>query len=435
MNTESAADLSRLLAQFWAWLQANLLSWAGVVQLAALLAALCVSWLLWGLVRGRVRAWASRPVPAGLAALVLNAGRSVWPLLFVVCCGVVGAALDGLKRPHQLTDMAVSLTVAWVIIRLLTSLIESRFWARMVAAIVWSLAVLDAIGLLKPATAFLDSLAVTLGEARISLWGVLKAVVVLVVALEAAVLVVRFVESRATRSSEMSPTLRVLVVKGARFGLYALAGLIALSSMGVNLTSLAVVGGALGVGIGFGLQKIFSNLVSGVILLLDKSIKPGDIIEIGGNVGEIQTLSTRYALLRTLGGKEILVPNEDLISGQVINWTRTDRKLWVSVPVGVAYDADVPLAMRLMVEAARSVDRILKDPAPSAHLTDFGDNSVNLAVGFWIKDPENGLMGLKTDVNLAIWERFLANKIEIPFPQRDIHVKSLPEGWGKKGET
>jgi MFS family permease len=181
------------------------------------------------------------------------------------------------------------------------------------------------------------------------------------------------------------------------------------------------------VGIGFGLQKIFSNLVSGVILLLDKSIKPGDIIELGGNVGTIQTLSARYALLRTLSGKDILVPNEDLISGQVINWTRTDRRLWFSVPVGVAYDADVPLAMRLLEEAAASVSRVLKDPPPKAHLTDFGDNSVNLTVGFWIADPENGLLGLTTEVNLAIWERFLAHRIEIPFPQRDIHVRNLPE--------
>ena len=218
------------------------------------------------------------------------------------------------------------------------------------------------MGLLKPTAKVLDSLALTLGDARVSVLGVLQAVVVFVLALEAAVLVSRFVEARAARAEHLSPAMRVLLTKGARFGLYALAALLALSSMGVSLTSLAVVGGAVGVGIGFGLQKIFSNLVSGVILLLDKSIKPGDIIVVGGNLGSIQTLNARYALLRTLDGKEILVPNEELISGQVINWTRTDSTVRVAVPVGVAYDADVRLAMRLMEQAAAGVPRVR--PAP-----------------------------------------------------------------------
>lgn len=203
--------------------------------------------------------------------------------------------------------------------------------------------------------------------------------------------------------------------------------------MGVSLTSLAVVGGAVGVGIGFGLQKIFSNLVSGVILLQDKSIKPGDIIEVGGNLGSIQTLNARYALLRTLDGKEILVPNEELISGQVINWTRTDSTVRVAVPVGVAYDADVLLAMRLMEQAAAGVSRVLLGPPPRCLLMNFGESSVDLEMGAWITDPQNGLLSVRSEIYLAIWDLFRAHNIEIPFPQRDIHVKNLP-GVEIKGE-
>ncbi len=420
-------SLERVLSEVWRWLEANLLSLAGAMQAAAILAAAVLSWFLWGLVRTRVSAWMERPASPGLASFRRNLGRSLQPFFLAFLSGLAVAGFEALHQPAYLLIVVSSLSLAWVLIALVTAPMEDRFWAGLVSVLIWSAAALNAVGLLKPAMRLLDSLAVSLGEVRVSVLGVLQAVVVLVLALEAAVLVSRFVESRAARAEHLSPSMRVLLTKGARFGLYALAALLALSSMGVSLASLAVVGGAVGVGIGFGLQKIFSNLVSGVILLLDKSIKPGDIIELGGNVGTIQTLSARYALLRTLSGKDILVPNEDLISGQVINWTRTDRRLWFSVPVGVAYDADVPLAMRLLEEAAASVSRVLKDPPPKAHLTDFGDNSVNLTVGFWIADPENGLLGLTTEVNLAIWERFLAHRIEIPFPQRDIHVRNLPE--------
>ena len=421
------APLERLLNEAWAWTQNNLLSPAGAAQAAVLLAAAVLSWLLWRLVRPRVSAWMERPASPSLAAFRQSAGRAVRPFFLALASGLAAAGFEALNQPAYLLVMVSSLSLAWVLIALITAPMEDRFWAGIVSLLIWLAAALNAVGLLKPTAKVLDSLALTLGDARVSVLGVLQAVVVLVLAMEAAVLVSRFVEARATRAEHLSPAMRVLLTKGARFGLYALAALLALSSMGVSLTSLAVVGGAVGVGIGFGLQKIFSNLVSGVILLLDKSIKPGDIIEVGGNLGSIQTLNARYALLRTLDGKEILVPNEELISGQVINWTRTDSTVRVAVPVGVAYDADVRLAMRLMEQAAAGVPRVLPEPPPRCLLTGFGESSVDLEVGVWITDPQNGLLSVRSEVFLAIWELFRAHNIEIPFPQRDITVKGLPE--------
>lgn len=443
METVNAnpADWLRLLDQAWAFADKNLLAWTALIQLGLLAVLLLLSWLLWRPIRPRTRVWLERHTAAGsvLTPLIQAAAGMIWPALFTLLTALAAAAIHALGHPVHLLHMAVSLVLAWIVIRLSTSLIADRFWAGVVATLVWMAAALNVLGLLAPTMHFLDGLSVSLGDVKVSVLGILKAAVVLVLALEAAMVLTRIVEGRVDRST-LSPAVRVLAVKGARLGFYAVAGLVALASMGLNLSSLAFLGGALGVGVGFGLQKVFSNLVSGFILLLDRSIKPGDIIEIGGTVGTIQTLQARYALLRSLDGKEILVPNEDLISGHVVNWTRSDRRVRVGVPVGVSYDADLRLAMKLMEEAAASIPRALKEPAPRCLLRGFGDSSVNLEVGLWITDPENGLWSVQSEVFLAVWDRFKDHGIEIPFPQQDLHIKDLrigdlPPGFPPKGQA
>lgn len=425
--TPNLSELHPLLEQAAAFAHRNLFSWSALLQLGLLAAVYLASWLLWRPMRSKAGAWLERHTSRGsvLAPLVQAAAGMIRPALFTALTALAAAAVQALGHPQHLLNLAVSLVLAWIVIGLSTSLIADRFWAGVVTFVVWTAAALNVLGLLKPTARLLDDLSLTLGDVRLSALGVLKAGVVLILSLEVALVLARIVEGRVERST-LSPAVRILAVKGSRLGLYAVAGLVALASMGVNLSSLAFLGGALGVGVGFGLQKVFSNLVSGAILLLDRSIKPGDIIEVGGTVGTIQTLHARYALLRSLDGKEILVPNEDLIGGRVVNWTRSDRRVLVGVGVGVSYDADLRLAMRLMEEAASACPRALKDPAPKCLLKEFGSSSLDLQVGLWIADPENGLGNVQSEVRLAIWDRFKAHGIEIPFPQQDLRVKELP---------
>jgi small-conductance mechanosensitive channel len=224
--------------------------------------------------------------------------------------------------------------------------------------------------------------------------------------------------------SELTPAMQVLTSKLVRFSLITLAVVLALGSVGIDLTALAVFSGAVGVGIGLGLQKVVSNLVSGVILLVDRSIKPGDVIEMEGTYGWITSLNARYVSLATRDGKELLIPNEDLITGRVTNWWYTSDLIRQSVHVGVSYESDLHLAMRLAVDAAGAVSRILEVPKPACLLKEFGDSAVNLELRFWIQDPANGTANVRSEVMLRIWDLFREHGIEFPFPQRDLTLRN-----------
>ena len=220
----------------------------------------------------------------------------------------------------------------------------------------------------------------------------------------------------------LPPSLQVLLSKLIRTSLIVISFAVALSTIGLDLSSFAILGGAIGVGIGFGLQKVVSNLVSGLILLIDRSIKPGDVIEIEGTYGWINSLRARYASVITRDGKEHLIPNEDLITNRVINWSFSDRNVRVRAPIGISYSSDPRKAINLCLEAAKSSSRTLEDPEPRCLVTSFGDNSINLELRFWIDDPSNGVGNIRSEVLLSIWDRFKENEIEIPFPQRDIRI-------------
>jgi small-conductance mechanosensitive channel len=230
----------------------------------------------------------------------------------------------------------------------------------------------------------------------------------------------------------LSPSLRVLLVKIIRIIFIIAATMIALSSMGINLSSLTVLVGAIGLGLGFGLQKVVSNFVSGVILLLDNSIKPGDVIEIEGTYGWINNLHARYASVITRDGTEHLIPNEDLITQRVINWSFTDELVRMRVPIGVSYKSDPHECIRLILLAANGNERVLQDPAPVCLLKDFGDSSINFELRFWLADPANGISNVKSLILLRVWDIFKENNIEIPFPQRDLHLRSSDVDFVKR---
>jgi small-conductance mechanosensitive channel len=235
-------------------------------------------------------------------------------------------------------------------------------------------------------------------------------------------LLTRTATNRIQKNADISPSMQVLAIKGIQLVLFGGAVFIGLKAVGFDLTGLAVLSGAIGVGLGFGLQKVVSNLVSGIIILLDKSIKPGDVISLGDTFGWIESLGARYVSVVTRDGKEYLIPNEDLITGQVVNWSHSDEFVRLDLFFGTAYDDDPHLVRKLAVQAALNVNRVLQDRAPVCHIVGFGDSSVDYILRFWIRDPTGGLTNIKGNVFLALWDIFKENGISIPFPQREVRV-------------
>lgn len=366
---------------------------------------------------GRVPAgyWA-RSRLQGLAAII----PAALALLFLAIANNVAAEAGA---SPGLAVVAAKLLTAWVVIRLLSVMIGSAAWVAALATIIWVLAALAIVGWLDPIVAAMDRARFQAGEFRLSLLGIVQGIALFVFLLWLAAFAARLLENQIGRIG-ISPSGRVLLGKVVYVALAAVAIMVALTSIGIDFTAIAVFAGALGVGAGFGLQKIVSNFVSGIILLLDRSIKPGDVIEIGDAYGWIEKLSGRYVAIITRDGKEYLIPNEDLITQQVINWSYTDRTVRFKIGVGISYGSDVRKAMELMLEAAKCNPRALEDPAPAVRLTGFGDSSVDLELRVWLKDPEGGTVNVMSDIRLAIWDLFHENGIEFPFPQRDIHIVS-----------
>lgn len=359
---------------------------------------------------------------------------AVLPVLFafmgLIWASIGRYALEAAGQPTALTTIAINLMAAWVVIRLFSNFIGEPFWARAIATLAWTVAALNIFGLLKPVIGFLDRLAFDVGDATISVLLVFKAIGLVVLLLWGSSILSTFLQRRINGLPSLTPSIQLLVGKVTRIALIALAFFVALTSLGIDLSIFAVLGGAIGIGVGFGLQKIVGNFISGLILLMDRSIKPGDVIEVAGTYGSVRSLGARYTSVVTRDGHEHLIPNEDFIVNTVTNWSFTDRNVRIKKAIGVSYNTDVRKAQALVIEATLDVDRVLKSPAPQCHLTGFGDNSVDLEVRFWLRDPELGTANVASQVLLGIWDRFQAEGIEIPYPQRDIHIKEMPGSQG-----
>jgi small-conductance mechanosensitive channel len=335
-------------------------------------------------------------------------------------------AIAQLGGEYRLIGIAASLTGLWIVIRASALLLRDPLLARAVAAIAWVVAALDIMGLLSPTAAALDQLAITIGTLRVSLLLVMKAVIVVVILLWVALGLARLIDARLQRVPVLSPSVRVLTGNLARIALILVALLIGLNTVGIDLTAFAVFSGAVGVGIGFGLQKIVSNFVSGIILLLERSIKPGDVIEVGSTFGSVTYLGARYTAVRGRDGKEYLIPNENLIANQVVNWTYSSQLVRLDVEFGVAYDSDLHVVRELAVTVAKQTERVLALPSPVCHVTRFGDSAVSMLLRFWIEDPADGVTNIKGNVFLGLWETFQEHRIELPFPQREVHIRDAP---------
>jgi small-conductance mechanosensitive channel len=343
-------------------------------------------------------------------------------LLLVIAEGV-GSRLGGDVR---LIGIAASLTALWIVLRASARLMRDAFLARVVATFAWIVVALDILGLLAPTAAELNSLAITIGTLRLSVLLVIKAGMMIAILLWAALALARLISARIQRVTAFSPSIQVLTGNLIKIALVCVALLIGLNAVGIDLTAFTVFSGAVGVGLGFGLQKIVSNFVSGIILLLERSVKPGDVIEVGSTFGSITYLGARYASVRGRDGKEYLIPNENLITNEVVNWSYSNSLVRLDAEFGVAYASDLHEVRDLAVEVAAATGRVLASPRPVCHVTGFGDSAVNLILRFWIADPQNGVTNVKGDVLLGLWDTFLERRIELPFPQRDLHIRDLP---------
>lgn len=344
------------------------------------------------------------------------------PLVWIILQWLSSLVAAYAKWPHHLLTVTVSLLTAWIIIRLTSVLIRDKTWAKLIATSAWIIAALNIINLLDPTIAFLDSMSLNMGDLRLSALTVIKGMIALAALLWLAQFSSRLLERRISQLPNITPSVQVLFTKLFKIVVITIAIFAAMSSVGIDLTAFAVFSGAIGVGIGFGLQKIFSNLISGLLILADKSIKPGDVIEVAGTYGWINTLGGRYASVITRDGIEHLIPNEELISQRVSNWTYSDTQIRIKLPIGVSYDTDLPTAIQTCIEAAMKEDRILDTPEPACLIKGFGDSSIDLEMRVWIDDPHNGISNIKSAVFLQIWQAFKENDIQVPFPQRDVHI-------------
>ncbi|KNG93444.1 mechanosensitive ion channel family protein [Pseudaestuariivita atlantica] len=321
-----------------------------------------------------------------------------------------------------LIGLAATLATAWIAIALASALVRNRFLRRLVKWVLWIYVTLFYLGISGQIAAFLDGLALSIGSFHLSVLDVLLAIAVIGVLFTGARILSGAASASIKKNEDISPSMQVLAVKVLQLILYTGAFFIGLRAIGIDLTGLAVLSGAIGVGLGFGLQKVVSNLVSGVIILLDKSIKPGDVISLGDTFGWIQTLGARYASVVTRDGKEYLIPNEDLITGQVVNWSHSNDFVRLDIYFGTSYGDDPHKVRALAIEAAKSVERVLTYRAPVCHIVGFGDSSVDYILRFWIRDPTAGLTNIRGNVYLALWDAFQANGISIPFPQREVRM-------------
>ncbi|MGH7092834.1 MAG: mechanosensitive ion channel family protein [Stellaceae bacterium] len=395
-----------------------------VVVIAAMLG------LCWA-VRVLTRPW-SQHLLAAIAhrfphwRMVTGLDRCVWLLYAWLLLAIAVRTGAALGRIWHIVQIASDVAALWLVLRATTLLLRDAVIGRLIATVAWLIFALDLLDLLKPTEAALDALSITIGTLRLSVLLLAKAAIVIAVLLWGAAALSRLIGARLQHVAGLSPSLRVLSANLIRIVLVSVAVIIGLNTVGIDLTAVTVFSGAIGVGVGFGLQKIVSNFVSGIILLIEQSIKPGDVIEVGNTFGRVNSLGARYASVLGRDGKEYLIPNENLITNQVVNWSYSNPLVRVRAEFGVAYASDLHQVRDLAITAALRVARVLPAPLPTCYVTGFGDSSVNLVLRFWINDPADGVTNIKGDVYLAVWDIFHEHGVEFPFPQRDVHLRIDP---------
>ncbi|MEN9659394.1 MAG: hypothetical protein RL571_2859 [Pseudomonadota bacterium] len=395
-------------------------------QIGLIALALGVSWWVNRTVKNRVNpdqnSWHWRLGGEGLL-------RALFPLNAYLLVMLSGALLKvWYAHPLKLIALASVLLLAMANIRILVYVIRRVFdgaawvmrWEKYIAGLIWIIYALHVLGILPEVAEVLDEISLPIGKAHISVLTISQGLFSVAATLLIAMWIGRELERRLMSSQMMDMNVRVVLSKISSILLLIFAIVIALPLVGIDLTVLSVFGGAVGVGLGFGLQKIASNYLSGFIILLDRSIKIGDLVQIDNRLGTISSITARYVVLKSADGTEALVPNDTLITSTVVNQSYNDKSIWTSLPIQVAYGTDLDFVLGLLRSVTEGEARILSEPAPGAFVSAFADNGINLVLGFWLADPENGQLSLRSSLNLKIWRLFQEHKIEIPYPRREV---------------
>ena len=368
-------------------------------------------------------------------ALGEGIGKIVSPFIFLIVVWLSGCIL----MPYQtvnILNVIQTLLIALIVIRLVVYLVKYilhpnpllNAYQNFLSSILWVTVVLHLFGFLAPISSSLQSITFGFGDKEFSVLLVLQLLAGIFLSVISAMTLSRFIENRLMKVTQIGLSGRVMINKIVRIALYVIAIVVALDTIGLDLTFLSVFGGAFGVGLAFGMQKIASNYVSGFTILLDKSLQIGDILTIGEHYGIVDSIKSRYTVLRKLDGVEVIIPNETLIAENIINHTSSDRKVRVWIDIQVGYSSSVDLATEIMLSSCNQQERVIKDePEPTVYLMNFGESGIDLKLVFYIEDAEEGTYRLKSDINKEIWREFQAKGIEIPFPQRVIHVENVKD--------
>lgn len=403
---------------------------ANWIQVILIALALFVGWFVRRCTIDRLKDWIDH---TQIHFRIRTAMKNILRLkMYAIAAIILGVALKVQESNFPDIDMrlasaTISILLALIVIRITAQVIQNSFTRQIVSSFALLVAAMSILGLLDDTTAAMDALAVSIGEFRLSALTLVKGLIALFILLYLALFVSTLVERRLNRVSGLTSSARVLLGKVTRVVLVTIAILVGVTTAGVDLSLLTVFGGALGLGIGFGLQKGISNLFSGMLLLMDKSIKPGDIIELPTQTGEgafgwVQHMGARYTEIITRDNKSFLIPNEDFITHQVVNWSHGDTLIRLEAEFGVHYDSDPHEVKRLAEEAANKPSRVVDDPPPVCHLVEFGSSSLNFKLRFWIRDAHKGVTNMKGAVMLSLWDAFKENDIKIPYPHREVYL-------------
>lgn len=356
--------------------------------------------------------------------------KIVNPIIFSIII-LISSYILNVYQDTNLLDIAQILAMALILIRLVVYLVRYilqpnpllNAYENILSFILWIFVALYLFGILKPILNTLESITFSFGEKDFSILLVIQLLIGIFVSIIVAMTLGRFIENRLMKINQLSLNGRVMINKVLRIALYVIAVVIALDTIGLDLTFLSVFGGAFGVGLAFGMQKIASNYISGFTILLDKSVQIGDILTIGEHYGIVNSIQSRYTVLRKLDGVEVIIPNETLIAENIVNHTSSDRKVRVAIDIQIGYNSSVDEATKIMLSCCNAQERVIKEnPEPTVYLMNFGESGIDLKLVFFILDAEEGTYRLRSDINKEIWKQFTEKNIEIPFPQRVIHI-------------
>jgi small-conductance mechanosensitive channel len=412
----------------------NVLIEIGLLALALLLGAVCAAALQRRYLRRRIKI----SMALSWEYFISQSSVAVMPAVIVAVLVLLErSGLEATSLDTTLLSAAIRLILAYIVVRLGVLLFAASLgnkswiqsWEARATLLIWLAIAAEYLGWLDPIIETLDSIGIAAGKSRITVWSVLKLLFILTLFILVAIWISRWVERRIKRLSGVALSTRIGIAKFANAFLITLSMLLGLNAAGIDLTALTVLTGAIGLGLGFGLQAIAANFVSGFVLLMDRSIKPGDVISLSGqagtsteNFGWVQELRGRYVVVRDRDGVEMLVPNQQLISNAVINWSYTDPRIRLKLPIRVSYADDPELALQVLVTACEGQSRVLRDPPPVSRLMHFSDSGIELELRFWISDPQEGVNNVRSEVNRAIWRLFKQHGITIPVAQREVIV-------------